>query len=298
MSSDDSKPNSSPEARLGAEIQDLKASAGEWCNLWDGKLGEASKALESQLKSATGTAEAALDAGISAASDAVRAGVSAASRESDAVKSRLTQFYETGLAHYEATEQQALDAVKQGIRFVKHEHPQASMAAGVAAFFVLLPGPRRFLFRQTIGRFRSEEAMFRSAEQRYASLKETVEGQQGELQKLQASDGCAPVVSLSSTSTAAAFRALLLQERLQLAELEYQRGRSKLKSTAGELESLASRVRSSNKVSKSLVRDLRELPSKAALQLRSDAATAAATASGQAKVLDKALWRVAKQYGL
>jgi hypothetical protein len=31
--------------------------------------------------------------------------------------------------------------------------------------------------------------MFRSAEQRYASLKETVEGQQGELQKLQASDG-------------------------------------------------------------------------------------------------------------
>jgi hypothetical protein len=47
-----------------------------------------------------------------------------------------------------------------------------------------------------------------------------------------------------------------------------------------------------------LVRDLRELPSKAALQLRSDAATAAATASGQAKVLDKALWRVAKQYGL
>ncbi|KAI3438144.1 hypothetical protein D9Q98_000585 [Chlorella vulgaris] len=269
MSSDDSKPNSSPEARLGAEIQDLKASAG---TLWDGKLGEASKALESQLKSATGTAEAALDAGISAASDAVRAGVSAASRESDAVKSRLTQFYETGLAHYEATEQQALDAVKQGIRFVKHEHPQASMAAGVAAFFVLLPGPRRFLFRQTIGRFRSEEAMFRSAEQRYASLKETVEGQQGELQKL--------------------------QERLQLAELEYQRGRSKLKSTAGELESLASRVRSSNKVSKSLVRDLRELPSKAALQLRSDAATAAATASGQAKVLDKALWRVAKQYGL
>lgn len=109
--------------------------------------------MESQLKSATGTAEAALDAGISAASDAVRAGVSAASRESDAVKSRLTQFYETGLAHYEATEQQALDAVKQGIRFVKHEHPQASMAAGVAAFFVLLPGPRRFLFRQTIGRW-------------------------------------------------------------------------------------------------------------------------------------------------
>ena len=41
-----------------------------------------------------------------------------------------------------------------------------------------------------------------------------------------------------------------LQERLQLAELEYQRGRAKLKSTAGELESLASRVRGSSKAAK------------------------------------------------
>lgn len=66
--------------------------------------------------------------------------------------------------------------------------------------------------------------MFRAAEQRYSTLRERVEGQQGELQKL--------------------------QERLQAAEVEYQRGRSKLKATAGELESLASRVRSSNKAAR------------------------------------------------
>jgi uncharacterized protein involved in exopolysaccharide biosynthesis len=155
--------------------------------------------------------------------------------------------------------------------------------------------------------------MFRAAEQRYGTLKERVEGQQGELQKL--------------------------QERLQAAELEYQRGRSKLKATAGELESLASRVRSSNKAARGeadmqsgepcdwhglvqelsghfdawssnptpphptvsplsgLIEDLRELPSKAALQLRSDSANAAAAASSQAKALDKSLRRLAKQYG-
>ncbi len=47
-----------------------------------------------------------------------------------------------------------------------------------------------------------------------------------------------------------------------------------------------------------LIIDLRELPSKQALQLRSDAANAADTINNQAKVLDKALRRVAKQYGL
>ena len=155
--------------------------------LWDDKLSTASKVWEDQLKSATGKAEAALDAGISAASEAVRAGVSAAGRESEAVKSRLQRFYDTGLAHYQATEQQALKLMKQGVRFVRKEHPEASMATGVAAFFVLLPGPRRFLLRHTIGRFRSEEAMFKSAEQRYAGLKEKAEGHNGELQKLQAS---------------------------------------------------------------------------------------------------------------
>jgi hypothetical protein len=47
-----------------------------------------------------------------------------------------------------------------------------------------------------------------------------------------------------------------------------------------------------------LVLDLRELPSKPALQLRSDAANAAAAMDGQAQQLDKALMRVAKKYGL
>lgn len=104
------------------------------------------------MRSAAHAAETAVDKGISAASDAVRAGVSAASRESEAVSARLTQIYNTGLAHYEATEQQALDAIKQGIHFVRVEHPQASAAVGVAAFFTLLRGPRRFLLRHTIGR--------------------------------------------------------------------------------------------------------------------------------------------------
>lgn len=47
-----------------------------------------------------------------------------------------------------------------------------------------------------------------------------------------------------------------------------------------------------------LVKELRRLPSKAALQLRSDAANVAASASSQAKGIERSLKRVAKQYGL
>ena len=47
-----------------------------------------------------------------------------------------------------------------------------------------------------------------------------------------------------------------------------------------------------------LVRDLRELPSKAALQLRSDAANTAAVASNQSAAVQKFVKRIAKQYGI
>ena len=47
-----------------------------------------------------------------------------------------------------------------------------------------------------------------------------------------------------------------------------------------------------------LIEELRQLPSKQALQLRSDAANIAASVGDQSKALDKALCRVAKQYGI
>lgn len=208
-----------------------------------------SKSVEEQVKAASGAAEDALEAGISRVSAAVRAGVAAVSAEGAAAKARVAQFYGTGLAHYQATEAQAVELVKQGVRYVSVDHPQASLAASAAAAAILLPGPRRFLFRQTIGRcahswdsgavertpggaalavaeapagvcmdacrmnlcvrprlhsisapsthqhthhthtpcrFRSEEAVFRSAELRYGALRERVEGQSSDLHRLQA----------------------------------------------------------------------------------------------------------------
>ena len=42
---------------------------------------------------------------------------------------------------------------------------------------LLLTGPRRWMWRRTIGRFRSEEALYKSAERQYQTLAETLDGQ-------------------------------------------------------------------------------------------------------------------------
>ena len=70
-------------------------------------------------------------------------------------------------------------------------------------------------------------------------------------------------------------------ERLDLAQAEYARGLSKLQGTAAELRSLSGRAGSTEKKAKRLMEDLRELRSKQALQLRSDAAVKALAATKQ-----------------
>ena len=96
------------------------------------------------------------------------------------------------------------------------EHEVAAMAGGAAAAAILLPAPRRLLWRLTLGRLRSPEAAYKSAELKVATLAEKVEAQGGEVQKL--------------------------SERLGLAQEEYKRGLAKLKATASELRSLEARV--------------------------------------------------------
>ena len=52
----------------------------------------------------------------------------------------------------QATEAQALELLRRGVRCIAVDYRQESIAAGVVAAAVLLPGPRRFLFRHTLGR--------------------------------------------------------------------------------------------------------------------------------------------------
>ena len=148
-------------------------------------------------------------------------------------------------------------------------HRDESIAVGVAAAAILLPGPRRFLLRNTIGRLRSEEAVVRSAELRGSGVRARVEAHAGEMKKL--------------------------EERLGLAQAEYTRGLGKLRATASELASLQSRMGSAERAAEQLLQDLRRLPSKQAVQLRADAAKELAEAKGQRKAVERLIKSLAKQ---
>jgi len=67
-----------------------------------------------------------------------------------------------------------------------HEPPRTGVASGGTSALprvflgfsrLILTGPRRWMWRRTIGRFRSEEAVYKSAERQYQTLAETLDGQ-------------------------------------------------------------------------------------------------------------------------
>ncbi|KAL6780521.1 CGL63 [Auxenochlorella protothecoides x Auxenochlorella symbiontica] len=224
--------------------------------------------LNEQVQDVTSSLSAILDQGLATASDVVRSSTAVATSEANKAASQAKDLYSQAELQYKQGEAAAFGYLKEGVRtVVDNKETSIAMAIGVAA--IGLRGPRRFLWRHTLGRLRSEEAVFKSAELRSVVLAEKVEGQALELKKL--------------------------QERLGLAQAEYTRGLSKLKATASELQSLSSRIGGTQQTASGLVQDLRSLPSKHALSLRSEVAQKLAVAETQRKAVDKLVLGLARQ---
>lgn len=233
-----------------------------------GSLSEIGETAEKQVKELADKVSGAVDGAINAASQAVRSGTVSAQQEAEWAASRARQFYDTGLAHWKATEEQAVGYVREGVQYAL-EHQEAATGGAVGAALVLLPGPRGWVVRKVLKRFRSQEAVFRNAELRNAQLADRLSLQSKEVQRL--------------------------EERVAAARAEYERGLSKLKAASSELQSLGGRVRGAEKSAHALITDLRELPSKAALQMRSDVAQKASAAAGQRSAIEKLVRSLAKQ---
>lgn len=62
---------------------------------------------------------------------------------------------------------------------------EVALGGGFVVAAVLFPGLRRFVWRNTLGRLRSEEAILRSTEARGMSLAERIEAQANEVKKLE-----------------------------------------------------------------------------------------------------------------
>lgn len=229
---------------------------------------DARDAAVKNVRSARDQASVALDDSLTAASQAARQSIAFVRNNANQVKEEGQGYLDIGLDHFERSQDLALGKIKEGMAWVK-ENQSVSVPIGATATALLLPVTRRLLWRLTIGRFRSEEALFRSAERSFASVAEALEGHNTEGQKL--------------------------LQRLAAAEEQYDTGLRKLVATAKQMSALQSRVRGTEKAAGFLVRDLRELPSRDALALRAQAASQVAAAAMQRSSLDRTLWNLSKK---
>ncbi|KAL7081609.1 hypothetical protein ACP275_14G050200 [Erythranthe tilingii] len=167
------------------------------------------------------------------------------------------RYYEDAFVH----------KVKDELMTLK-EHPALAGGVAVTAFFLLMPGPRRFLFRQTLGRLQSEEAQFVKAENNVKELTLSVDIMKKESKKL--------------------------LERSVLAEKDMKRGHSDLMGAGTEIQSLARSVYKTETKAADLMDLLREIPGREALKLRADVASMASHLRQQRSAMDKRILKISE----
>ena len=133
------------------------------------------------------------------------------------------------------------------------------------AVALALPAPRALLWRSTIGRLQSEEALFNACVRRSERLTLEAEAASAEIQRL--------------------------AESVSAAEIEMKRGASNLRAAARELRAIESKTYGMDSKASGLLNDLRVLPSAEAAALQEQVAgttdTVAAHRSAALKVLKK-----------
>ncbi|KAF4359528.1 hypothetical protein F8388_003531, partial [Cannabis sativa] len=180
-------------------------------------------------------------------------------------------------SNYTAYEDKFFNTIQQELKSTR-EYPAATVGVGLAAalfllpvgmensypffFFILVPfcywlkcfccqrlaGPRRFLFRHTLGRLRSEEAKFVKAEKNVKELSLSVDVMKNESRKL--------------------------LERAALAEKDMKYGHTELTNAGNHIQRLAKSVYKVETQAADLMDGLRETPGREALRLRAEASRA------------------------
>lgn len=148
------------------------------------------------------------------------------------------------------------------------EHPAMAGGIGIAAGLLLMRGPRRFLFRQTLGRLQSEEAKFSKAEKNVKELSLSVDLMKKESKKL--------------------------LERAALAEKDMKRGLSELMDAGNQIQSVGKTVYKVEAQAADLMDVLREIPGREALKLRAEVASMASHLRQQRTAIDKRIVKVSE----
>lgn len=171
------------------------------------------------------------------------------------------------ISKFNSCENTFFSKVKEELLTAK-DHPAAAIGLTLAAGLFLMRGPRRFLFRNTLGRFQSEEAQFLRAEKNVKEFSFSVDLMKKESRKL--------------------------LERASLAEKEMKNGHTELLDTGIQIQRLAKSVYKVETKTADLMDGLREIPGRDALKLRAEVASMTSILKQQRAVLDKRIMKISE----
>ncbi|GMI84196.1 RGS1-HXK1 INTERACTING PROTEIN 1 [Hibiscus trionum] len=176
-------------------------------------------------------------------------------------------FLPQASSQYKSYEDSFFNKLKEGVTSAK-ENPGAAVGITITAALFLMPGPRRFLFRNTLGRFQSEEAKFLRAEKNVKELNLSVDLMKKESSKL--------------------------LERAALAEKDMKHGHKELMNAGGQTHRLAKSVYKVEAEAADLMDGLREISGREALKLRAEVASMASRLRQQRVSLDKRIRKISE----
>ncbi|KAL0926912.1 hypothetical protein M5K25_003166 [Dendrobium thyrsiflorum] len=168
---------------------------------------------------------------------------------------------------YKAYEDAAVQKVKDGFVIVT-EHPAAASGAAIFSGLLLMRGPRRFLWRQTLWRFQSEEAQLSKVDSGLKELGQSVE-------------------KLKKDSKNMVLRASFGEEELQ-------RGRTKIRDAGKEIQRLVRSIYKIESQAADLIDGLRVIPGRDALKLRAEIATMTSDLRQQRRELDRKILKISE----
>ncbi|KAF0909747.1 hypothetical protein E2562_000076 [Oryza meyeriana var. granulata] len=187
---------------------------------------------------------------------------------------KLQSFTPGLLSQYKAYEDAFVDTAKGTISdalvFV-NEHQAEAIGCATVAGFILLKGPRRFLYRNTLGRFKTEKDLLNDAEQSMMEYKTSIE----QLKK-------------DSKYTL---------DKIAIGESDLQRGQNDLRSTGKQIRSLISSIYKAESTATGLMDRLRTIPTRQSLELRAEVASMASDLKNQRYVLEERINKIS-EYGV
>ncbi|KAJ3682967.1 hypothetical protein LUZ60_013194 [Juncus effusus] len=170
-------------------------------------------------------------------------------------------------SQYKAYEDTFVKTVKDKLLVVS-EYPVE--ACGIAAItgLVLMRGPRRFLIRNTLGRFKSEKDLLNEAELSMKELEKSVE-------------------NLKKNNNN-------ILTKTKFGEEDLSRGSSNMKSSGRQIQSLVNSIRKSESSAADLMHRLRSMPGRESIELRAEVASMVSDLKNQRRELEQRIFKISE----